>query len=261
MATKNTFNEFGTMMVENRPTMAQLDSEEMTRNEWRQYLHICDNIAISAFNYISGHGDKFADYRTSLHALFTFVEVDTRILALDAYSMRFIPALVPYKVVKSTAYKQAEKAVRTFKKSIAWACDKSGADVDKPTDVLFGNVKNMAEFADKYFSADHQNEYNAIALLLKRCLEADNTLTVADLTTHLNTLESHVDTLAAQPWQCYKDYKNPMISSTGKLLNHLPASLRKNLEDVMADMLEQRALMSLELREKEEKQIKGGRKA
>ena len=110
MATKTNYNDFGAMMVENRP-MAEirLDSEEMTRNEWKRYLGICDNIAKTGYQYLMSHVEEdFFTFRGAIHALYTFVGYDTRILAIDSYVLRFTTAVVQIKTVKSDAYKKAE---------------------------------------------------------------------------------------------------------------------------------------------------------
>lgn len=260
MATSTKYNDFGGMVIENRPTMTGLDFESsaMTRKEWINYLSICDQLATTCYNYLAdGTSDRFPAFRTALHSLFSFMGMDTRILALDAYTVRFIPAIVAYKVVKSQAYKDAEKAVRGIKKAMEWAISVSEVSADQPDAVLFPKAENGENFASNYFDKDEQDNYNT-------CVKLWNAngkhLTVADMTAEQTRLEGVVEDLGAEKWNCYKDYKNPMLSSTGKMLKHCPASIRKNIEDALADLLTARNLMTIDQLDKEEKQIKGGRK-
>lgn len=261
MATKTTYNEFGSDMIDNRATMNQLDSEEMTRNEWRKYLSICDEVARAAFAYIAKpENDNFAEFRSALHALYGFVGADTKIVSIDGYVVRFIPAVVPYKVVKSKEYKNAEKAIRKFKNAIAWACMVSDANREDPDAKLFPEAASMEDMVEKYFDADDQEHYNLCVPFVKAALEAKNALELKVLTAELERLEAFKDDLGKKPWQCYKDFKDPMTSAGGKAVKHIPASLRKNIEDAMADVLISRNLMTIEQLEKEEAQIVGGKK-
>lgn len=254
---KTTFNTFGTEMIENRLTKSTLDLDLLTSYERKNYISICDEIADTAYTLMSSNSqDNFPAFRSALHRLFTFVETETRILSLDAYSLRFIPAVVPYKTMKSKAYKDAEKAIRIFKNAIAWACDVSGVDVEDKSAELFPKAKDTAQFQTEYYSADVQDSYNAIVDLFA----ANNALTVNDLHTHLQTLEDARDDLAKVPGNFYNDFKDPMKSSTGKRLAHAPESVRKGIEDAMADLLSQRELMTSAQLEKEEAQIVGGKK-
>ena len=255
---KTTYNTFGTEMIENRLTKSTLDLDLFTSYERKAYISICDEIADTAYTLMaSNNNEHFPAFRSALHKLFSFVEAETRILSLDAYSLRFIPAVVPYKTFKSKAYKDAEKAIRVFKNAIAWACEVSNADVDNDESALFPNAHDGATFQTEYYSADVQDSYNAIVGLFV----ANNALTVADLKAHLSTLEEARNNLAAIPGNFYNDFKDPMKSSTGKRLAHAPESVRKGIEDAMADLLAQRELMTIAQLDKEEAQIKGGKKA
>lgn len=261
MATNIKFNDFGSMMAENRPTMLQLDSEEMTRNEWKKYLKITDEIARTAYAYMAqGNGENFPAFRSAIHALYEFVGSDTRILAIDGYSVRFTSAVVPFKVVKSKDYKTAEKAIRNFKRAMEWACIVSNANSENPNARIFPDASTTAELEANYFHAETQDYYNAVVALFKKAVEEGRTFQVSDLNARLEALEAVRTDLAAQPWNCYKDFKNPMLSVGGKELKHAPASIRKNIEDTLADILTQRALMTEDQLEKEEAQIKGGKK-
>ena len=258
----NQYNDFGAMMLENRPTASQMDKEEFSTREWNYYLSICDKIATTAYAYLAnGTTDRFPAFRSALHELFTFVGTDTRILSLDAYSIRFLPAVVPYTTVKSKAYKDAEKAVRAFKRAMSWAISVSDADPENPASVIFPKAADVQELEGHYFDADVQDFYNLCVPIFKRCMAQNVDMMVGDLDNELVYLQSIVDNLAAQPWQCYKDFKDPMKSSTGKILRHAPASIRKAIEDAMADLLTARDLMTPEQLAVEAAQIKGGRKA
>lgn len=265
-ATLNAMNDYGTAMCENRPSMSQLDKDElgMSAAEWKKYIAICDSIAINAFAYVSGSKSDengLNDFRSALHALFTFVGTDTRILSLDSYTLRFIPAVISYKTVKSDAYKKAEKDMRAFRKGLAWALVVNKLDEECNTDtVLFDGIENLDTMREKYFSAEVQNEYNAIVPFVKNAIESKTPLTVSVLAKHLTHLEDIVTDLGNTPWQCYKDFKNPMKSSTGKALKHCQSATRKGIEDAMADMLMQRQLMTVADREKELAQVKAGRR-
>lgn len=257
---KTSYNEFGIEMVENRPTMNQLDLDEMTREERKSYMHICDEVARTAFAYVaSNNPDNFPAFRSALHGLFTFVGTDTRILSLDAYSVRFIPAVVPLKVNKSNDYKRAEKALRTFKRAIGWACAVSEADPESPESIIFPKAADLVGLETHYFTSEVQDYYNALVPFFKA--SDGHGLQLSTLLEEKARLEKVVEDLAAQPWHYYKDFKDPMLSSNGKKkLNHVPDSIRKNIEDVMADMLSARELMTADQLDKEEAQIKGGRK-
>ena len=258
--TKTNYNEFGEMMVDNRPTMAQFEAEEMGREDWKKYLAICDKIATTSYDFVATNNGNFDNFRSAVHALFSFVGTDTRILAIDGYSIRFISACVPFKVMKSKEYKTAEKNARGFKKAIEWACDVCKVNAENPEAVLFSDITNMDEMMEKHFSATVQNEYNAVVKYVKSAIENGTSVKVADLNADLEKFESIVEELGKEPWQCYKDFKNPMASNGGKLLKHCPSSVRKNIEDVMADILTCRSMMTNEQLEKEEAQIKGGKK-
>lgn len=254
---KTTYNSFGTEMIENRLTQSMLDLDMLTTMERKNYISICDEIATTAFALMSSNNqDNFPAFRSALHKLFTFVETETRILSLDAYSLRFIPAVVPYKAVKSKEYRDAEKAIRVFKNAIEWACEVSDVDPSNAEGELFPNAKDTAQLQANYYSADVQDNYNAIVGLFA----ANNALKVSDLNAHLKTLEDARDELGKKPGNFYKDFKDPMKSSTGKRLPHAPQSVRKGIEDAMADLLSQREIMTSEQLDKEEAQIVGGKK-
>lgn len=262
MATNNNFNDFGSSMIENRPTMVQLDAEEMTRNEWKKYLRICDEVASTAYDYMANPAeDNFPAFRTAMHALYAFVGADTRILAIDGYSVRFIPAVVPYKVVKSEQYKTAEKNIRLWKKGVEWVLEVSGVNPENPEDIIFDGYTSAADLTSRFFTAEHQDEWNQIIPLWKKYREEGNPMRVRDLDLILAAKVEVRDDLGKEKWHCYKDFKNPMESSTHKKLTHIPASIRKNIEDTMADILSARTLMTTAQLEKEHKQIKGGRKS
>lgn len=251
-------NEFGIMMMENRPIMDSLDLDLLTRDERTNYLTICDNIARTAFAYISNNDpENFPAFRSALHALFTFVGAETRILSLDAYSLRFIPATVQIRVNKSKEYKQTEKNIYAFKKAMKWAYSVSETDGENDDAVIFPKAVDIASAQALYYNAEVEDLYNAIIRLFTA---NECTLTVADLKAHLTHLEAIRDELGEKPWQCYKDYKNPMKSVGGKELRHIPESIRKNIEDAMAELLEQRELMTEEQLAKEDAQIAGGKK-
>lgn len=262
MATKTNYNDFGAMMVENRPmAKIMLDSEEMTRNEWKRYLGICDNIAKGAYAYMAKNTEEsFSDFRGAIHALYEFIGYDTRILAIDGYSVRFIPAVIPVKITKSKEYKDAEKVVRKFKRALSWACDISNVSQESKGARLFPLASNVQELESNYYNSDTQDYYNAMVALFKSTVEAGQTFTVSVALSRLEALQASLDEIGAQPWQCYKDFQDPMKSSTGKEAKHIRPELRKNIEDAMADILTQRALMSEAQLDKEEAQIKGGRK-
>lgn len=260
MATSINFNEFGATFIENRPTMDCLDMDTLTRAERKQYRSIIDEVASTAYDYMADPSvDGFPAFRNAMHRLYAFVGADTRILAIDGYSVRFIPAVVPYKVVKSKQFKDAEKAIRLFKKTMEWACTTSNADTENPDAILFDGITDTRDMS-KFFTAEYQDEYNAVLPLCRIAMQSGKTLTVSALNAHLKTLTDARDTLASQKWHYYKDWKNPMQSTSGKKLTHAPESIRKNIEDTMADILSARTLMTTAQLEKEHKQIKGGRK-
>lgn len=268
MATHNKFNLFGEMMMENRPTMAQFSPDmvtegDMTKDEWKKYLSICDDVACAAFDYMAtpSNPNGFDNFRNAVHKLYAFVETDTRILAIDGYSVRFIPAVVPFKVVKSDAYKTLEKTVRAFKKGMSWAISVTNADAGNPNAVVFPIDADASNLSKTYYSADVEKEYNAVISVWNSMKKEGTAMTVGAMKVHLEELESALEELGTQKWQCYKDYKHPMQSSTGKKLSHVPTSIRKAIEDTMADVLSARQLMTTEQLEKEHAQIKGGRKS
>lgn len=259
MATKTNYNDFGAMMVENRPTMTQLDIDEMSRNEWKKYLGICDNVAKTAFEYMNNGEDSFNNFRSAVHALYTFIGYDTRILSIDGYTVRFIPAVCPYKVVKSKEYRNAEKAIRIFKKAREWACIVSGLDTYDPNAALFPNACHMQEFAGKYYDSEVEDFYNAVVDVVKRVYAENRDVMVSDMDAELERLEGIKAELGNKPWHCYKDFKNPMLSAHGKALKHAPMSIRKAIEDTMADILAARSLMTVAQLDMEEAQIAGGK--
>lgn len=260
MATTTNYNDFGASMIENRPTMDVLDMDNMTRNERKLYRAIIDEVASTAYDYMADPAvDGFPAFRNAIHKLYAFVGTDTRILAIEGYSVRFIPAVVPYKVVKSQQFKTAEKNIRLFKKCMEWACEVSKVNPEAPDAVLFGGITDTKDMG-KFFSAEYQDEYNAVLPVCRKAMESGKKLTVSDLNANLKTLEKTRDDLAAQKWHYYKDWKNPMQSTSGKKLAHAPESIRKNIEDTMADILTARTLMTTAQLDKEHKQIKGGRK-
>lgn len=252
------YNEFASTMLDNRQVMSQLEADEMTRNEWKKYLKICDTIATEAYAYING-GD-FEPFRSSIHALFSFVETDTNILGIDGYSVRFLPAIVAYKQVKSKVYKEAEKKVRLCKKAIEWARIESKVDGDDPEAVLFPAIVSMEDYEKMYFYKDIQEYYNALVPVVKSCVEEGVDVQLKHVTEHLEKLEAERDALAQIPGNFYKDFKDPMKSPQGKALKHAPMSIRKGIEDTLADILTARSMMTEEQIAKEEAQIKGGKK-
>lgn len=252
------YNEFAEMMFDNHQTMAQLDAEEMTRNEWKNYLKISDAIATTAWAYIDG--GEFEPFRSSVHALFSFLEYETKFLAIDSYTIRFIPKVIPYKVIRSKEYKEAEKAARTFKHAIEWACIESGLDEATPESVVFPKVTSMADYESLHFHKDTQDYYNAIVPIVKQSLQDGHDIQVKHLNTRLEALEAIKEELAKQKGNYYKDLKNPMKSAQGKDLKHAPMSIRKGIEDTVVDIIQARDLMTPEQIAKEEAQIKGGKK-
>jgi len=261
MATHTNYNEYGEMMIDNRSIMEQLDKEEFTKAEWATYLSICDDIASTTYKYLSPtESGTFAEFRSALHRLFTFVGCDTRILSLDAYCAQFF-RVIPYKVIKSKKYRDAEKEERTFKKAIEWACYVSGADINNPESVLFPKAVDSATMQTEYFSADTQDYYNAIIKFFVASVDQNHTnLQLNVLNAELERLKEVKKAIGKEAWQCYKDYKNPMTNTRGKDLKHAPDSTRKDIEDAMADLLGARNSMTDEQLEKEDAQIQGGRK-
>lgn len=268
MATNNKYNLFGEKMVENRPTMNQFTPDmvtegDMTKSEWKQYLSVCDGVASTAYDYMADPNatEAWNNFRNAMHKLYTFVGCDTRILAIDGYSVRFIPAVVPFKVVKSQRYKDAEKAVRMAKKGMAWAIEVTGVDADNPNAVIFSAGAVASDLSARYYNADVQNEWNAVIPVWRKLHDNGEALTVGKLSAHIEALEATVKAIGEEPWQCYRDFKNPMQSTTGKKLAHVPASIRKGIEDTMADILTARSMMTTAQLEKEHAQINGGRRA
>lgn len=253
------YNEFGAEMIENRPTMATLDLDTLSRNERKEYLSIIDNVARTAYAYIADKThDNFPAFRASLHALFTFVGCETRILALDGYTMRFVPATCIVKVKKSNEYKSAEKAIRIFKDAISWAKDVSLITTDDPNAPIFPGIKSVADAQNEFYSKDYEDEFNAIIRIFS---SNDCNITLQTLTDWMSSLERERDYLKTQDWHYYCDYQNPMMKTNGKFYDHAPEAIRRNIENTMADLLTQRALMTEAQLSKEEAQIKGGRKA
>lgn len=261
MTTHTNYNDFGATFIENRPTMESMDLDNLTRAERKDYRSIIDAVASTAYDYMANPTvDGFPAFRNAMHRLYAFVGADTRILAIDGYSVRFIPAVVPYKVVKSTQYKQAEKNIRLWKKATEWVLDVSGVNAENPEAIIFEGFTNAADLSARFFNSDYQDEWNQIIPLWKKYREEGNPMRIRDLDLILKAKEQVRDDLAKEPWHYYKDFKNPMQSSTGKKLAHAPESIRKNIEDTMADILTARTMMTTAQLEKEHKQIKGGRK-
>ena len=262
MATHINYNEFGELMINYRPLATeQLDKEEFTKSEWANYLSICGDVATTAYKFLSpAESGTFDELRSALHRLFTFVGCDTRILSLDAYCCRFF-TVVPYKVIKSPKYRDAEKEERTFKKAVEWACSVSDADINNPDAVLFPKAVDAVSMQTEYYSADTQKYYNAIIKFFIACMEHEhNTLTLKVLKDELERLQEVKKAIGKEAWQCYNDYKNPMKNSKGQDIKYASDSVRKSIEDAMADLLGARNNMTEEQRDKEEAQIKGGRK-
>lgn len=268
MATNNKYNDFGKMMIENRPTMEQFNPDmvtegDMTKTEWKNYLAVCDDVASTAYDYMANPSNPngWSDFRNAMHKLYAFVGCDTRILAIDGYSVRFIPACVPFKVVKSERYKNAEKAIRAAKKGMAWAVEITNTNPENPDAIIFPASASASDLSAKYYTADTQNEWNAVIPVWRKCHDNGEDLTVGKLTANINSLSETLTELGKEDWQCYRDFKNPMQSTSGKKLTHLPASIRKAIEDTMADILTARAMMTTAQLEKEHAQINGGRRA
>ena len=257
----NNYNEFGIEMVENRPTMAQLDLDTMTRAERTQYLTICDEVARTAYNYLaSNNPDNFPAFRNAIHALLTFVGSETRFLSIDSYTVRFLPAVVPYKVRKSDEYKKAEKALRIFRKAMAWACAVSEADPENPDSVIFPKAADLVGLETYYFTSEVQDYYNALVPFFKASVAENHDLQLSTLRKEETRLQAIVDNLGAQPWQCWKDFENPIRHGKDGKAKHIADKLRKNLEDTVADLLTARELMTEAQIAKEDAQIKGGKK-
>lgn len=266
--TNNKYNQFGEMMVENRPTMTQFTPDmvtegDMTKTEWKQYLNICDGVASTAYDYMADptNPDGWNNFRNAMHKLYAFVGCDTRILAIDGYSVRFIPAVVPFKVVKSERYKNAEKAVRAAKRGMAWAIEATNANPDNPDAIIFHANAVASDLSARYFTAEVQNEWNAVIPVWRKLHDNGEDLTVGKLSENLDGLTKALEELGKEDWQCYRDFKNPMQSATGKKLTHVPTSIRKAIEDTMADILTARSMMTTAQLEKEHAQINGGRRA
>lgn len=259
MATHNNYNDFGALMVENRDFMVQLEADDMTRNEWKKYVKICDSIASTSYKYLA-EGGKFEDARSAIHGLFEFIGVDTRILAIDVNAMRIINLAVPFKVVKSDAYKEAEKALRKFKQAKEWACEVSKVDENNPDAILFPKAENVTALVEHYFSADEQDNYNLCVGMFKTAIAEERKLKVADLATELTRLEGVKEDIAKLPKQYYNDYIDPTKGKGKKPTKHVPFAIRKRIEDATAMMLSERSLFTPAQLDKEEAQIKGGKK-
>lgn len=259
MATSTKYNDFGKMVIDNRFVMNSIDADDVgSSKQWAEYLSICDGMAVTCYRYLADTtGDNFPAFRSAIHRLFTYAGMDTRIMAIDAYTVRFIPAIVAYKTVKSQAYKDAEKAVRQAVRASEWICDVSGVNAENPDAVLFPKVSDTVTVSDAYYNQDAEAEYN---FCVKLWNANGKSLTVADMNTEVARLEKVRDDLAAIPGNFYKDFKDPMKSSNGKALKHAPMSVRKGIEDTLADLLTARNYMTEDQLNKEEAQIKGGRK-
>lgn len=253
------YNDFAQLCIDNRDFSFSLSLEngDMTRKEWDKYRDICDNVAKSGYKFLSGKG-TFEDYRAAIHALFSFMGIQTRILALDGNVLQFNRA-IPYIWVKSKEYKDADSAVRKFKRAMKWACEKSGVEEDNDSGVLFPKADSVKGMEEHYFTAEEQDNYNLCIGLFKAALAEDRDLTVKDMAVHLDGLEETRLNLKKTPKQFYKDYKNPLKSGTGKDLRHVSVDVRKCIEDALADMLTNRMTMTQAMVDKENAQIKGGR--
>lgn len=258
MATKTNFNAIAGITIENRDFSFSLTKDDMSKNEWASYQTICDKVAKSAYKYLTGKG-SFEDYRAAIHGLFTFMGMDTRILALDHYVVAMNRA-IPYTVIKSDTFKDACAAITKFRKAKNWAIEVSEANEDDDSAILFPKAAKAADMVTHYFNEEDQKEYNAIIALVKAALDAGRKLTVKDVKDELDRLQEVKDTLTKTAKQYYKDYKDPLKTGKDKVLKHVTADTRKNIEDALADILTNRMAYTAEQLEKEEKQIKGGRK-
>lgn len=252
------YNEFAQLCIDNRDFSFSLTNEDMTRKEWDKYRDICDNVAKSGYKFLSGKG-TFEDYRAAIHALFSFMGIETRILALDGNVMQF-NRCIPYIWVKSKEYKEADSAVRKFKRAMKWALEVSGVEEEQDSAAMFPKADSVKGMEEHYFTAEDQDNYNACIALFKTALGEDRDLTVKDMKLHLDGLEEKKTALVKTPRQYFKDYKNPLKSGTGKDLRHVSIEVRKCIEDALADMLTNRMTMTQAMVDKENAQIKGGRK-
>lgn len=252
------YNDFAAICMENREFSFSLTQDDMSRKEWDKYRDVCDNVAKSGYKFLSGKG-TFENYRAAIHALFSFMGMETRILALDGNVMAF-NRCVPYAWMKSKEYKAADSAVRKFKKAMKWAFEVSGVEEEQDSAIMFPKADSIKGMEEHYFSAEKQDSYNACIALFKKSLEDDCDLTVKDMVLHLDGLEEAKSALAKTPKQFYKDYKNPLKSGTGKDLRHVSVDTRKSIEDALADIIANRMTMTQSMVDKENAQIKGGRK-
>lgn len=255
------YNEYAATMLENRPFMAQLDADEMSKKDWKKYLDIIDNVARTAYNHTQ-KGD-FAPFRSAVHALYTFLEMDTKILGIDSYTTIFLVGAVPYNTKRSKAYKAAEKAISTFKKAMKWAREQSKVEDPAPNSVIFPNATTLEEYEAHYFDKnddDNQDYYNAMLPKVKAALAINEPLHWSALEEHLESLEEAKSELAKLPKNYWKDYQNPLKNKEGtKDLKHVPASIRKNIENTVADVITIRSLMTEDQIEKEQAQIQAGK--
>lgn len=254
------YNEFASQMMENRPVMAQLEADEMSKKDWKKYLEICDGIATTAYKHTQT--GNFAPFRSAVHALLTFLEMDTKLLGIDSYTTMFLPSVVPYVTIRSDAYKKAVKNITTFKKAMKWACEVSKVEDPNEDTTLFSDCTTREDYETLHFPKDNQEQqdyYNALVGIVKNTLADHEPVKYGALQTHLAALEAIRDKLAEEPKNYYKDYKNPMKSTSGKPLKHAPASIRKGIENTIADIINIRSMMSPEQEEKEQAQIQAGK--
>ena len=261
--THTNYNDFGEMVVENRPfadSQITLDDSGMTRAEWKNYLDIMDEVVATCYNYMAfPKDDLFSQFRNAVHRLYTFFGIDTRILAIDGYVLRLCPASITMSTVKSDSLKDAERAVRKFKSAMDWAMELNNADPTNDEFVLFPN--GMTD----HYDSEIQDKYNLIVKLWTACNKEGKPLTVSVLKSRLAELNKDVSDIESKPWQKYVTHKCdlPLDKTTHKAkigTKHVTAKTRKKIEDCIADILTQRSMMTPELLEKEHKQIKGGRK-
>ena len=258
MATKTTFNAIASITIENRDFSYALTKDDMSKNEWDKYLSICNKVAKTCYKYLSGKG-TFEDYRGAIHSLFVFMGMDTRILALDSYVVS-MNRTVPYVWQKSDAYKTACSNITKFKRAKNWAIEVSEVDEEQEDAILFPKAESVEGMVANYFDKETQDHYNLCIGLFKSALANGQKLTVKDVKDELARLEEVKDELARTPKQYYKDYKDPMKTGKDKVLKNVPSEIRKNIEDALADILSGRMTLTNDQLEKEEKQIKGGRK-
>lgn len=261
--THTNYNDFGEMVVESRPyagSQITLDDSGMTRAEWQKYLGIMDEVVATCYNYMAFPGENlFPAFRNSLHRLYTFFGIDTRILSIDSYAIRLTVAAVTMRTMKSDALKKAEKERNAFDSAMKWAMEINGVTLSDDSAVLFPNGM------ESHYNSEIQDKYNLIIKHWTAQHKENLALTVAVLKSHLATLNKAVSDIEALPWQKYRTIKCdlPLDKTTGRAVigkKHASAQTRKNIEDNIADMLTQRSLMTPEQLEKEHKQIKGGRK-